>query len=493
MTSDNINPQSITKKTATNIGWNYLSFGLSKALGLLTISILAHILPPQNFGLVALATLAIDYLSIFSDLGLGSALVQMRGKIDKASDTVFSINLLTGITLSIITFLIAPLAASFFREPGLTSVLRWLGLSFTLNAIGTVHNMRLQRNLNFRKKLIPDLGNTLIKGLISIALALSGFGVWSLVIGQLVGTGVSATLLWIVVPWRPQFKIHKELTRKLFSFGLTIMGDNTLAVLGDGFDYFIIGRIFNAKTLGVYTLAYRLPELLVINTLWVIAAVLYPAFSEIQNKIETLQKNFLQIIRYVEIIVVPICLGLMIAADPIVRVVFGEQWLDAIPIIRVLSIYALIFSIGFHSGDIYKAIGRPDILLKTAIPVFVIRIIALWLGAQISLLGVAIAHLMSGVIEITIRLLIVNRILKIHIKDIFAQFRAFIAGAALIFFGFIALSIGKTLIPLLQLLLVITMGGVAYIIAIWFLERDTVQPLLETVINRLKTQKEESR
>ena len=474
---------SIGKKTTQNIGWNYLSFGLSKALSLLIISILAHILPPENFGLVALATLAIDYLSVVGDLGLGSALVQLRGNIDEASDTVFSINLITGLGLSTLTFIVAPFAATFFREPELVPVLRWLGLSFTLSAIGAVHNVRLQRALNFRRKLIPDLGNSIIKGIISITMALSGFGVWSLVIGQLVGGGIASLLLWVVVPWRPRLHIRPDLAGKLFSFGLVIMLNNALAILGDSFDYLVIGRVFNTAALGVYTLAYRLPELLVINTLWVMTAVLFPAFSEIQSDIEMLRTNFLKVIRYVEMIVVPLCLGMVVAADPIIRVFFGEQWLEAIPIMRVLSLYALVTSIGFHVGDVYKAIGRPDILLKIAIPVFSIRILALWIGAQYSLLGVAIAHLVSTVIEVTIRLTVATRIVKISPRAILAQLRALLAGAALIVFALGALFIMRSAQPIFQLIFIIFAGATGYILAISQLEKEILQPIFAYASN----------
>ena len=479
----------IGKKTTNNIGWNYLSFGLSKGISLLTVSILAHILPPDNFGLIALATLAIDYLSVLSDLGLGSALVQRRGDIEEASDTVFSINLLAGVGLSALTILLAPLAAQFFREPNLIPVLRWLGLTFTLSALGAVHNIRLQRALNFRQKLIPDIGNTLIKGIISITLALTGFGVWSLVVGQLVGAGIASTLLWVVVPWRPRLRIQRDLVGKLFNFGLTVMVDNALAVLGDSFDYFIIGRMFSTAALGIYTLAYRLPELLVINILWVMTAVLFPAFSEIQHDIKELRESFLRVIRYVEMIVVPICLGLIIAADPIIRVIFGEQWLDAIPIMRILSLYALTISIGFHVGDIYKAIGRPDILLKIAAPVFIIRVIFLWIGAQYSLLGVAIAHLAAGSIELSIRLIIATYVVKLSLRDIIRQLRAFIAGIVLIVFALAALLLTQALLPIFQLILVVLAGAIGYTIAISQLEKETLQPIFAYALDMLNKKK----
>ena len=125
----------------------------------------------------------------------------------------------------------------------------------------------------------------------------------------------------------------------------------------------IVGRIFGLVLLSIYTLAYRLPEMLLIGNLWVMGGVVFPAFSTIQDQPNGFPRGFLASVGYGELIAVPISLGLLIAADPIVRVVFGDQWLDAIPVLCVLAIYAWVYSLGYHVGGFYKAIGRPDILL----------------------------------------------------------------------------------------------------------------------------------
>lgn len=473
--------QQITQKATRGMGWNYLSFGMGKILSLITISILAHLLPPQNFGLVALAALTVDYLSIFSDLGLGAALIQRKHSVGESANTAFVLNLLAGILLTIITFLLAPFAADFFKEGQITIILRWLGLTFLLNSLGSVHNTLLQRELNFQKKIIPELGNTISKAIVSIGLALSGFGVWSLVIGQLVGTGIASALLWIVLPWRPRLSWDKVIAKELFQYGLSIMGNNALSIWEDSFDYLIIGRIYNSALLGIYTLAYRLPQMLVINILWVMTAVLFPAFSSLQDEKDALKRSFLSIVRYVELLVTPICIGMFVAADPIIRVVFGEQWVDSIPVMRVLSLYALVISIGFHVGDIYKAIGRPDILIKISIPIFIIRIITLWIGAQYSILGVGIGHLVAAVIAVTIRLAVASHIINMKIMEIIKELKAFIGGAVLIAFTLPALYFTQTYPPLTRLIVVVGAGAIGYIGSVWFLERDSMVKVLQMI------------
>ena len=464
----------IGKKVASNAAWNYLSFGLGKALNLVTISILAHLLTPELFGVVALATLAIDYISILNDFGLGAALVQRRDNIDEASNVAFTFNLLISIFLTAMIVLISPYVAVFFDEPALTPILAWLGLGFSINALGSVHKARLQRELRFGRKLIPELGNTLTKGGLSIGLAIMGYGAWSLVYGQLAGMSISVLLLWIVVPWKPRLLLRSPISGQLFKYGFSVMMDRAFTVFADSFDYLLIGRFFNTAALGIYALAYRLPDLLILNTLSVLAAVFFPAFSSIQNQRDVLRKSFLSTTRYVQLLVTPLCLGIFVAADPIIRLLFGEQWLQSIPIMQVLSLYTLALSVGFHVGDIYKAIGRPDILLKIAIPIFVVRLTALMIGSQYGLIGIAAGHLIAALIEVIVRAIVTIRVIKVRLSEILAQLTAFIGGFVLLIFAFPVLYLTQDLAPWLRLMLVVIAGAVGYLGTIWFTDRVTI-------------------
>ena len=479
--------QEVTRKASRGLGWNYLSFGLGKILNLVTISILAHLLVPEYFGIVGLATLTMDYLAVFRDLGLGAAIIQRKRSIEEAANTAFILNLLAGSTLTLLTFLLAPLAANFFHEQQVVPVMRWLGFTFLINSFGSVHNVLLQRDLNFKRKIIPDLGNSIVKGVISISLALAGFGVWALVIGQLVGTVAATIILWIIQPWRPQLVWKTSIAKELFRYGSSILGVNLLGVWVDSFDYLLIGRIYAATSLAIYTLGYRLPEMLVINILWTMTAVLFPTFSSLQDEKESLNKIFLSVVRYVELFVTPLCIGMFVAADPIIRVVFGEQWVESIPILRVLSLYALVVSIGFNAGDIYKAVGRPDILFKIALPIAAVRVVSLLIGAQFSLLGVAIAHLVAAVIGTSIQLIVASRILSITFLDWLRQLKAFVGAAGLAILALPALYFTRGFAPIVQLIVVVGAGAIGYLGVIWFIERDSLIRVAEMIGIKRKT------
>jgi PST family polysaccharide transporter len=464
----------LTRKTIRGIGWNYATFGLGKVLSLVTTAILARLLTPDNFGIVAYVTVAITYLTLVKDLGLGAALVQRRDDVEKTANTVFTLNLGVGILITLITMLIAPLAAAYFREPLVTPMLRWLGLSIFLNSLGSVHMSRLQRELQFHWKMIPQIGNILVKALVSITLALLHFGAWALIFGQLAGALVSLVLVWKIVPWRPKLMIDRTLTKSLFRYGVFIMGEDALSVGQDNFDYLVIGRLFTQVSMGIYTLAYQLPEMLILSLFWVIADVLFPAFSSIQDQRDKLVEGVLSTIRYLELVITPLALGLAVAADPIIRVVFGEQWLDAIPIMQILAIYALVQSIGFNFGDVYKAIGQPEISIKITIPTMCFRLFALWTGAQFGLIYVAVAHLVAVCVEVVVRTIVATRVLKITVGDIASQLTAFIAGAIMVAVCVGVLYLTADLVPLVRLVVIIACGGITYLGAVWFLERDAI-------------------
>lgn len=467
--------QRIVQRTSQGLFWNFLAYGLSKGVLLITLSILARILSKGEFGIVAIAMVAINYLSVIKDLGLGAALIQRRGNIHDVADTVFTFNLVMGLLLSLFIIPLAPFISTYFNDPQVTPVLRWLGVSFFINALGSVHISRLQRDLDFRRKLIPDMGNAIVKGGVSIAMALSGYGVWALVFGQISGALVSVILVWIVMPWRPRLSLNFGLARELIRYGASIMGTDAISITTENFDSIIIGRVFGLTQLGIYGLAYRLPEMLLLSNLWVMGGVLFPAFSSIQEEPSKMRKGFLASVRLIEMIAVPICLGLIIAAHPIIMVLFGEEWLEAVPILRILAIYAWVNSIGYHVGGVYKAMGRPDILLKLSVITLVVIIPALLIGSRFGLIGVAIAQLAAMIIRRVISLVVASKLINVSLSSIFVELKpALMGGVALTIMTLMTLQLTIDLNVLIQLALVVLFGAGSYLGVLWWQERDNL-------------------
>jgi PST family polysaccharide transporter len=222
--------------------------------------------------------------------------------------------------------------------------------------------------------------------------------------------------------------------------------------------------------------------MLLIGNLWVMGGVVFPAFSNVQDRPNELRRGFLASVRLVELIAVPICLGLLIAADPIVRVVFGDQWLDAIPVLRVLAVYAWVYSLGYHVGGFYKAIGRPDILLRLSILTLVIIIPSLLIGAKFGIIGVAIGHLVAILIRRIISLGLATRLVNVSLLDIFGELRSsFLAALVMAPIVFVVSQLTLGLNPFVQLGLIVLSGALSYLGMLWWLERDNFMRLLRMV------------
>jgi PST family polysaccharide transporter len=265
-------------------------------------------------------------------------------------------------------------------------------------------------------------------------------------------------------------------------FGASVTLIDIITQITDNIDYVIVGRFFGLVPLSIYTLAYRLPEMLLIGNLWVMGGVVFPAFSSIQDRPEELRRGFLASVRVVELFAVPVCLGLLIAADPIVRVVFGNQWLEAIPVLRVLALYAWVYSLGYHVGGLYKAIGRPDILLRLSLLTLIIIIPSLLIGAQFGIIGVAIGHLIAVLIRRIISLALATRFVNVSILDIFAELRSSLLGAMVMVPVVVAVYyLTAHLNPFLQLTFLILSGAISYLLALWGIERENLIRLLRLV------------
>ncbi|MDH3712839.1 MAG: lipopolysaccharide biosynthesis protein [Gammaproteobacteria bacterium] len=479
MTGDTGTPESLAGKTVRAAAWSYTSFALGKGIVVVTLVVLARLLAPEEFGVVGFATLVVAYLSILQDLGLSYALIQRRENIAEASNTVFTLNLVIGAVLALATFAAAPLVAAFFREPLVESFVKVLALTFLIEPLGSVHIARLQRELKFGLKLVPDIGRAMTKGIVGISLAFAGFGPWSLIFGQLAGVIAAVVLAWLVYPWRPRLRVEAKIARSLLTFSLPLILVSLQHAVETNIDYTIIGRVLGDRALGIYTLAYRIPELTILSIGTVLSSVVFPAFSAVQADPAKLKNGFLATLRYVPLVTVLLALALLFAADPLVRVLLGRQWLEAVPILKLLAVYAVVDSIGFNVGDVYKAIGRPSILWKWGFVYLAVLIPCLLVGARYGLVGIAVGHIVAATQFTLTRLYIATRVIDVSYIEMLRELRpAFVAAL-----GFTTLAWPMAVIsldwhPALRLIVMCCGGGCGGVAALWFMDRETVRRAL---------------
>lgn len=352
----------MSTRTLMGMAWVYGSYVASRLVVLLVTAILARLLSPGDFGLVALALSFMVFLDVTRGLGPTEWLVVVDEEVNEWADTVWSINFLLGIALTIMTAALGPAAASFFDEPELVSLMPVLGANFLLGGLGYVHLTLAQKHMDFRASTIAELTEVVARGAIGVGLAFAGAGVWSLVLGYVVGTAAKTVTLWIVVSWRPHFMIRREHLSRLWRFGGALSGVGLMAALLAQFDNIVVGRVLGTTALGFYVLATRLPELLIINLSVVAGQVLFPAFAKFSEA--DMGRPFLTSLHYSLVVALPMAAFLAILAEPLVLIAFGEQWGPAVAAMQVLALWAMFSPLSQVCGVAYKAMGRADILFK---------------------------------------------------------------------------------------------------------------------------------
>lgn len=467
----------LAKKTLRGLSWTYLTHYSGKLLVFISTVILARLLLKDDFGVAGYAIVVIGFLDVLNDLGIGPALIYYPNS-KEAWDTGFWLGLGVSAVLFLCTWFAAPLVGSFFNDARAVPVVRILALTFPLTALSNIQETLLRKEMAFKRKFVPDTVRSLSKGAFSIIFALMGYGPWSLVIGQVLGTTISIIPYWAAVSWRPSFRFAPHLVRPLLSYGTGIVVINILGVVLMNVDYIFVGKFLGADALGTYMLAFRLPELVILQFCGVVTGkVFFPMYAAIRDDQQALNKVFLSATQYVALVTVPLGLGMALVAEPLVLTIFGAKWLDAVPIMQAISIYALFLSLGYNIGDIYKAQGRTMILTKLSLLRACMLLPALWWAA--TSIGTIVAvgwtqTIMAG-ISCVINLLVAAHLIQLPLKSILVALRpAVVSGTlmALAVAPLLMLSAGAPAV--VQLIVCVGAGVVVYVAALWWLQRDLV-------------------
>lgn len=380
------------QKTLTGITWSLGSQLGRQGVVFVVGVILARLLSPREFGLVAMVTIIIGFATIFSELGFGGALVQKDNVDELHLSSVFWLNLGVGALLTIFFIVGAPLVAHFYEEPILVPLTTLLSFNFMIGSVNIVQRTLLMKSLDFRKLSVIEIVAVTVAGGVAILLAYAGFGVWSLVIQSLLLSAMMAILLWVFSSWRPKWLFNWNAVKELLGFSTSLFGTSTLNYTVRNIDYVLIGRFLGPNPLGIYSRAYSVMLFPLANISRVITRVMFPSFSIIQENKKRVKRIYLKLTRVVALFAFPIMLGIFVTAYKFVLVIFGEQWLAMVPILRVLCFVGLIQSIVSLNGNLYLSQGRADLQFKIGLILRINLILGIIIGLQWGLIGVAIGY-----------------------------------------------------------------------------------------------------
>ena len=382
----------------SGLAWTLTGMMGTRTITLAGLAVLARLLAPDDFGILAFALAYITYVAALGDLGTTMALIYWPGRTHQAAQVTFAAAIASGCAWLGLTALFAPAIAGFFGHASGAPVLMAVACSVPIQALGSTHEALCRKSLRFSAWIVPELGLAAAKALVSIVLALNGFGVWSLVWGHLAGHVLRTILLWLTVPWRPTLTMPWGLVRPMFAYGRSIVAVNVLAVVVHHADLLIVARLLGVTALGFYQMAAKVPEMTITVLVRAVSSVLFPALSRVHASGGDAAATWLRALQGIGLAVVPAAVGLIALAEPIVVMLFGPQWTASIPAVQALAAVACLRAIGTPGGDLLKASGRPGALVVLAVVKAVLLVPALLFGAPYGLAAVAVAVLAVTVI-----------------------------------------------------------------------------------------------
>lgn len=431
-------PVDLRRESARGTMWASVSFFSAKGATFAATIVLARILVPEDFGQVALALLAIQYLEVVNELGLGSALISRDPRATRAPDTAFILGVALSVLMLAASWLAAPLIADFFDEPEITDLFRVLALVLPVQGLALVPKALLERDLRFQGLAVPEVARALLKGSVSIGLALAGYGAWGLIWGQVAGEIISTVLMWALCRWRPRFDFDRTEAAWLTRFGSYIVGIGLIGALLMNVDYVVIGRSLSVAELGLYTLAFRVPELAIQSISRIVTRVAHPVLSKALVDGEDHRQIFLGYLKWLTLASFPVGVGVAVISPVFTETVYGSAWSRSGPLMAAISVAMTISSLAWMSGALYKATNRPEILQRIALARVVPTVGLIMLAVRWGIIGVALAHIAIACVTVIGELLVARRVIGIELSAVGRAIRPAVISTgvmALVLFG----------------------------------------------------------
>ena len=478
---------SLGRAAAGGVAWQGLSYLSGKVLVLVSTAILARILTPQDFGMVALALVFITYAEVVTDLGVAQALVFLPPDT-RRNDAALTLCLLTSGALVGIAMLAAPGVAAFFGEPDVTPMFRVLSLSLVLAATSQVPDALIRKDLRFRNRLIIDLCRAFGQGIVSIALAIAGAGAWAIVAGYLAGNLIRSIAAWALVDYKPAlgrfWRLDREAVKPLITYGAPAAGNALLLSLVFNIDYLIVGRALGQTALGFYTLAFRLPQIAILNVFYVLSSVAFPLFSRARDDTSRLRRGYLTSVRLQTVYGVGAGVTLAVVAPLLIEVIFGAQWRPSVVPLQALSLYAAFRSLGIGAVDVYNGIGRPGLAVSLSLVRFALLVPALIVATRWGIEGISWTQAAVALVLAVMMQAVAARVLQLSPRAVItAVLPALAVGLAA---GVGAGVVGKWLPgpDPVRLVAALTVGAGAGLAALWAADRRLIEEMKALLARR---------
>ncbi|MBN2117166.1 MAG: lipopolysaccharide biosynthesis protein [Anaerolineales bacterium] len=475
----------ITTKVVRSSAWMYGRGIVTSIINLGIMAILSRTLSPTEFGLVALAYVILRFISILATDGVSDYVIydNKEGREERAQ-AAFWMDLALSSGVALLGGACIPIITRFYTEPGLGWVLAALLLRYPIDSMAAVPDALIKKSLNFQKLVIRDTFLEIATGLASVILALTGFGVWSLVLPGLFLAPLRVGMVMLMARWMPRLPLRIPLWRSVFHFSINIIGANLANTISAEGDTLIIGKTLGVELLGLYNLAWQGANLVGRNVTSTIGKLAMPALSAVSQDKARLRQAFNRMLRLLAIVSFPLLMGLFVVADLFVLVVYGPQWQASILPLRILIIFALRQTVGSPASVIYNVVGRPDLGMKFGFGFIPFYLLSIWLGSFYGIVGVAagvtLVRTIGGIVTFWLGARLVNERLLDLLKEFTQPLIASLIMATVIQILRLGL-LHMGIFQVAELLVSIIVGGMVYLLLLVTLYRNLLSDLLTVV------------
>jgi len=470
----------LKSQVISSLFWKLMERGGTQGIQFIVQIILARLLLPEDYGLIALVLIFTTIANVFVQSGLNTAIIQKKDADELDFSSVFYLSLFIACLAYVVLFITAPLMSGFYEEPQLVPVFRVLSVSLFFGALNSIQNAVVARNMQFKKLFFSSTGAILVSGTVGIYMAYTGFGVWALVGHELTKQLLISVILWFTVNWRPRLLFSFDRVRGLFSFGWKLLASSLINTVYMDLRSLIIGKMYNAEMLGFYNRGKQFPSLVATNIDGSIQAVMLPAYSAQQDNRKRVKDMVRRSIVTSSFILFPIMIGLAVVAEPVVRLLLTDKWLPCVPFLQIYcGVYALQ---PIHTANLQaiNALGRSDIFLKLEIIKKCYGLAILSITVFYGVYAIALGGIVSGLISTVVNAYPNKKLLNYSYveqwKDIMPSLLlSLVMGAVVYSLKWLGLS------PLITLIIQVFAGVILYVGLAWIFKLDCFRYLLSTV------------
>jgi O-antigen/teichoic acid export membrane protein len=406
-------------KNAKNLLWSFIQSAGSKLLSLVIFAIIARELTPQQFGLVAFATIFIQLSQVFVDAGFSQAIIRHKGLTNLHLNSVFWINIAIGLVATTGLYSFAPLISSSLSQPDLVEPLRAISCVLLIGSFASVQQAQLQKDMHFKVLALRNLLATLIAGSTGVGLAIYGFGVWALIAQHVLGVVVGLVIIWQATSWRPKFEFSISHVKELFAFGRGVLGINLLGQINRKSDDLLIGAFLGSAALGIYSIGFKVFKTLDDAVNGSVRRVLFPMYSKLSGNMDALRREYFRWVVITFSILAPLYISLFVVMPDAIPLVFGDKWSASVEISQCLMLVLISLSINMNNNSVMLALGKSALLLKINIMLTAVMVATFFMVLDYGLKAIALVYVFrSFFVALPVMFFVVQRHLQVSLSNV---------------------------------------------------------------------------